>query len=334
MVEPTRSASPSTTDRRRAAQWIAQRSAAWRDLEDQLPEVEDGRRAAPDRVRDAVRSYPELARDLAVARRVLPDSAVAQQLDRLYVRLHRSLFHPPSHLGHDLVRLFRIEVPAVVAELRFKILVVAAGFALASAAGWWLVATFPELARLFASEEMIEGVEDGRLWTDGLLNIMPSSVLSVRIFTNNVAVALVAFCLGCIYGLGTIYIVAVNGLMLGTMLAFTARYDLLMRLVEFVVAHGFVEISTIVVASAAGFAMGEAIVRPAHRSRAAAFQRAATGSAKLMLPCVPLLIGAGLIEGYVSPSAAVPFAAKLAIGLAYWLLMFWVLAGFPLRRRR
>ena len=257
---------------------------------------------------------------------------MAQRLDRLYVRFHRSLFHPATHLGHDLARLFRADVPAVVAELRLKILFVAAGFALACSAGWWLVATFPELARLFASEEMIEGVEEGRLWTDGLLNIMPSSVLSVRIFTNNVAVAIIAFCLGAIYGLGTIYIVALNGLMLGTMLAFTARYDLLWRLVEFVAAHGFVEISMIVIASAAGFSIGEAIVRPAHRTRAVAFRRAATGSAKLMLPCILLLIGAGLIEGYVSPNPAVPFAAKLAIGLAYWLAMFWLLAGFRLPR--
>ena len=321
-----------TADDRRTAKWIAERSPIWRELEGHLPELEDRRRASPDRVLEAVRSYPELARDLAVARRVLPDSAMAQQLHRLYVRFHRSLFQPAAHLGHDLARLFGAEVPAVVAELRLKIFVVAAGFALACGAGWWLVATFPELARLFASEEMIEGVEEGRLWTDGLLNIMPSSVLSVRIFTNNVAVAIIAFCLGAIYGLGTIYIVALNGLMLGTMLAFTARHDLLMRLVEFVAAHGFVEISIIVIASAAGFSVGEAIVRPAHRTRAEAFRRAATGSAKLMLPCILLLIGAGLIEGYVSPSPAVAFSAKLAIGLAYWLLMLWVLAGFGLPR--
>ena len=58
-----------------------------------------------------------------------------------------------------------------------------------SGAGWWLVATYPELAGLFASAEMIEKVRAGELWTDDLLNVMPSSLLSVSIFTNNVVVA-------------------------------------------------------------------------------------------------------------------------------------------------
>ena len=316
------------------ARWIEQRSPTWRQVEAHLPEVEDRRHASPERVLDTMRSYRELARDLTVARRALPGSALARQLDRLYMRLHRSLFHPAGSFGHDLVRLFRTDVPAIAAELRLRILIVAIGFFLAAGAGWWLVATFPELARLFASEAMIEGVQSGQLWTDDLLNIVPSSVLSVRIFTNNIAVAIVAFCLGTIYGLGTLYIVTLNGLMLGSMLAFTARYDLHWRLIEFIVAHGFVELSTIFIASAAGFSVGEAIVRPAHRTRAAAFQRATSRGAKLILPCVLLLIGAGLIEGYVSPSPAVPPAVKLAIGVVYWLMMFWVLAGLRLPAMR
>ncbi len=327
-----------TDDERGTERWIAQRSPTWRQLEARLPEVEDRRRAAPERVLEAVRSYPELARDLAVARRVLPDSALARQLDRLYVRLHRSLFQPAGSLGHDLARLFLTDVPIIVTELRLRIVIVAIGFFLAAGGGWWLVTTFPELARLFASEEMVEGVQGGQLWTDGMLNVVPSSVLSIRIFTNNIAVAVVAFCLGGIYGLGTIYIVALNGLMVGTMLAFTARYDLHWRLLEFIAAHGFVELSTIFIASAVGFSIGEAIARPAHRSRAAAFQRAASRGAKLMLPCILFLIGAGLIEGYVSPSPVVPATAKLAVGVVYWLAMFWVLAGLRLpavwRRRR
>ena len=294
-----------------------------------MPAVEDRGRAAPEQVLATVRSYPELARDLAVARRTVPGSALARQLDRLYVRLHHSLFHPAGNIGHDLARLFRTDVPAIVAELRLRILFVAVGFFLTAGAGWWLVTTFPELVRLFASEAMIEGVRSGQLWTDDLLNVVPSSLLSVRIFTNNIAVSIAAFCLGAIYGLGTIYIVTVNGLMLGTILAFTARYDLHGRLLEFIAAHGFVELTTIFIASAAGASIGEAIARPAHRTRAAAFQRAAGRGTKLMLPCILFLVGAGLIEGYVSPSPA-PLAAKLAIGVAYWLAMFWVLAGLPL----
>ena len=289
--------------------------------------MEDSRCADPELVLDAVRSYPELARDLAVARRTSPGSALAQQLEQAYARLHRGLFRPAVSLRHDLVRLFGREVPAIARDLRHRILIVAIGFFLAASAGWWLVASHPELARLVASEKMIETVQRGQLWTEGLLNIWPSSLLSVRIFANNIVVAIMAFCLGSIYGLGTIYIVALNGLMLGGVFAFAAQHGLAGRLLEFVVAHGFVELTIIFIAAAIGFSIGEAIARPAHRTRSQAFQRAVSRGAVLMLPCILFLIGAGLIEGYVSPNPAFPLAARLAIGIGSWLLLLLALGG-------
>jgi len=85
---------------------------------------------------------------------------------------------------------------------------------------------------------------------------------------------------------------------------------------------------------AAGAAVGEALIRPAQRSRAAAFQLAALRSGKLILACVILLIGCGLIEGYVSPDPWVPLWLRVTIGVLYWLVMVALLAGwlFPPRR--
>ena len=140
-----------------------------------------------------------------------------------------------------------------------------------------------------------------------------------------------AFALGSIYGLGTLYIIALNGIMIGGAFALAARYGLDGRLFEFVAAHGFVELTIIFVAGAIGFSIGEAIARPAHRTRSAAFQRAVSRGLKLMLPCVVFLIGAGLIEGYVSPNPVFPLASRLAIGIGFWLLLLWTLSGFGRR---
>ena len=283
----------------------------------------------------AVHRYPEVARDLALARRLSPDGALARRLERIYARLHHSLYRPATNLRADVKTLFRREIPEIVYELRHRIVVVAAGFALAMAAGWWMVDAHPGLAGLFASQEMIEDVQSGELWTDGLLNVVPSSVLSARILTNNILVSLTVFCLGAVYGLGTIYIIATNGLFIGGAFAFTARHDLAAGLAEFVVAHGFVELSIIAIAGAAGFSLGEAIARPGHRTRAAAFRRAASRGAKLMFVCCLFLVGAGLIEGYVSPNPAVPLPLRLAIGIAYWIVLMLVLGAFgPLRTTR
>lgn len=316
----------------RTAAWIAQRADDWRDLESNLAEVEDTGRIEGQAALRAVHRYPEVARDLALARRLSPDGALARRLERIYARLHRSLYRPATNLRADLKSLFCREVPEIAHELRHRIVVVAAGFAVAMAAGWWMVDTQPGFVGLFASQEMIEDVQGGELWTDGLLNVVPSSVLSARIFTNNILVSLTVFCLGAVYGLGTIYIIGMNGLLIGGVFAFTARHELAGGLAEFVVAHGFVELSVIAIAGAAGFSLGEAIARPGHRTRTAAFRRAASRGAKLMFVCCLFLVGAGLIEGYVSPNPAFPLPLRLAIGITYWVVLMLVLGAFgPLR---
>ncbi|MEM8769110.1 MAG: stage II sporulation protein M, partial [Pseudomonadota bacterium] len=216
--------------------------------------------------------------------------------------------------------------------LRWHIVSVTLGFILAGCAGWWLVASFPELATLFASEAMIATVQSGELWTDGLLNVTPSSLLSVGIFTNNIVVTLTAVSLGALYGLGTIYIIGLNGLMIGGVFAFTAQYGLAGRLFEFIAAHGFVELSVIAIAGAMGLYIGEALARPGHLSRIDSFRAAVGRCGPLLVVCVVFLVGAGLIEGYVSPDDRFSLTMRLIVGLGYWVLFLLVLVHPWLQR--
>ena len=183
-----------------------------------------------------------------------------------------------------------------------------------------LISSFPELASLFASETMISQVQAGELWTDDILNIMPSSVVSWTIFTNNASVTLFAFALGTFFGLGTLYIIALNGLMLGGIFAFTNHYNMAGRLFEFVVAHGIVEISVKCPAGAAGTLLGEAIFRPGMQSRKAAFRHAAKQGTRLMFAFIPLLLICGLIEGYISPNANYSLPLRVFVGVSWALL--------------
>jgi uncharacterized membrane protein SpoIIM required for sporulation len=241
--------------------------------------------------------------------------------------LHRTLFRSPSNLRRDLKLLFVRDAAEIAKSLRWQILWITALFFASASAGAWLIGRYPELVGLFASEAMIEQVQAGQLWTDGLLNVTPSSLLAVQIFTNNIVVALFALVVGVFYGLGTIYIIGMNGLMLGSVFSYTAQHGLAGRLFEFVAAHGFVELSVIMVAGAAGASLGEALARPGSATRAHAFQRATMRGARLMVVCIVFLIGAGLIEGYVSPNPEYPLAARLAIGIGYLVLFVIVLCG-------
>jgi len=85
--------------------------------------------------------------------------------------------------------------------------------------------------------------------------------MSVELLTNNIVVSFFAFCSGIIFGLGTFYLIGMNGLSLGAFFAFTGQHGLADRLFDFVIAHGCVELSCICIAGAAGAYVGEALIR-------------------------------------------------------------------------
>ncbi|MEM6582178.1 MAG: stage II sporulation protein M [Pseudomonadota bacterium] len=316
----------------RESAWLSSRSERWRAIAEQLPSLQDNQSIPIEQVRQALGSYPEMARDLAIARGIGVGSRLTTHLEYLYAGLHRAIFKSPKAGWATFKELCRRDIPAAAFELRWHILSTSIGFLLAGLAGFWLVKTYPELVLLVVSESMIDTVREGRLWTDGLLNIMPSSLLSLQIFANNIVVALTAMSLGVLYGLGTIYILGLNGLMIGGVFAFTAQYGMAGRLFEFVAAHGFVELSIIAIAAAVGFSIGESLARPGRLSRRQAFQQASQRGARLMVLCVIFLVGAGVIEGYVSPDPSFDLTTRLIIGVGYWVLMVWALLGWPIPR--
>jgi len=207
-------------------------------------------------------------------------------------------------------------------------------FFIAIVTGWWLIYSYPDLIAMFASSKLIATVERGELWTEGLLNVTPSAVLSVEILTNNIVVSYFAFVSGLIFGLGTFYIIATNGLSLGAMFAFTGQHGLADGLFDFVIAHGCVELSCICLAGAAGAYLGETLVRPGERTRAEAFRLAASESIRVMMAVTLLLFVCGFIEGYVSPDPDVPRWARIVIGVGYFIFMVSFLRGYVFGRSR
>lgn len=312
---------------------LLSRVPLWREADARARRLAHGH---TDDAADAVRlaqDYRLLAHDLARVRTLLPNARAREYLEGAYTRAHVTLHHGARRADRALLALFRDELPAVVRWLRPYIAWCTGIFVLAVVAGYTLVRNYPELIGLFASPELIATVERGQLWTEGLLNIVPSSVLSVQILTNNIMVTLFAYCAGFLFGLGTLYILGLNGLMLGAIFSFVAQHALAKQLFTFVAAHGFVEISVMCLSGAAGAAVGEALVRPGPGGRSESFRIAALRSGTLLSACALLLVGAGMLEGYVSPNPRFSLATRIVIGVGYWLFMVALLSGrlFPRR---
>jgi uncharacterized membrane protein SpoIIM required for sporulation len=257
----------------------------------------------------------------------MPASRTREYLENTYAQIHAALHQGAQHLGSAAHRLLREDLPAAMRWLLPYLWWTTLIFVLAALAGYLLVERYPDLIALVAGPDMIASVERGKLWTDGLLNIVPSSVLSVQILANNIVVSLFAYCLGFLFGLGTLYILGLNGLMLGAVFAFVGQHGLAGELFRFIVAHGCVELSVMCLSGAAGAAVGDALVRPGGAGRMESFRAAAMRSGVVLLACALLLVGAGLIEGFVSPNPRFALGARVAIGVGYWLLMVVLLSG-------
>lgn len=319
----------STASQARA--WFNSKARGWQALSDTVSTLERRPKTSLAEASAAVDAYRNLARDLAGVRRLAPDTRIAKGLEGLYIRLHAVIHRQPPAGRHALLALLREAVPAATREIAQRIFAMALLMAVSAAAGWWLIATYPQLISLIVSETMIEKVEGGVLWTDGLINVTPSSILSIRILSNNIVVSLFAVCAGVLFGLGTFYLIALNGLMLGATFAFVTQHGLGMRLFTFITAHGPVELSVICVAGAIGIAVGDSLIRPTHASRRESFQRCVGRMGPLIGVCAALLVGSGFIEGFISPDPGFPLASRVCIGICYWVLMVLLLSGKLLR---
>src|SRR5712692_11780614 len=136
---------------------------------------------------------------------------------------------------------------------------------------------------------------------------------SADIFTNNIQVTFYAFALGALLGLGTLYVMAFNGAMTGAILALTYRAGFGNDLVTFMVGHGVIELTCIFISGGAGLLIGTALLMPGDLSRADALKSRGMEAVRLIIGCVPLLVVAGIIEGFISPQPISPII-KISIG--------------------
>jgi uncharacterized membrane protein SpoIIM required for sporulation len=146
--------------------------------------------------------------------------------------------------------------------------------------------------------------------------------------TNNIQVAILAFAFGMTLGLGTAWVLVTNGLQLGAIFGIVTRYGLGDDLLGFVSAHGVIELSVICLAGGAGFMLADAVLRPGLLTRGEALRLAAQRAVRLLLGGASLLVVAGTLEGFLSPSGA-PDWVKYGVGLLTGVLLYsyWLLAG-------
>ncbi len=311
--------------------FVEDRRARWARL-GQLVSRARGRvdRLSADEVLELGRLYRATTSDLAVARRDFPRDVATERLNDLVAAAHALVYSEAPTSGRRLGRFLWRELPASV---RAQLPWTATAFALSLAfavATFVLGLAFPEIAQNALPEEAREQLARRQLWTD-----IPEGFRAIAgplIIVNNVRVAVVAFAGGMTAGALTVFVLATNGALLGTIFAVVQAYGLSGGLLAFIAAHGVLELSAIFLAGGAGLRLGWAILRPGDHSRRDALRLGSAQAARVMLLVIPVLGVAGLIEGFLSPSGASDLV-KAAVGLGTGALL-WGYVGWAGRAAR
>ena len=307
-------------------QFVSDRSPTWFEL-DRLVEQAGNRpsRLGANGVRRFGECYRATAADLALARRRFPGDPIVARLELLVHRSRQGVYNSPSSRT-GVVEFFangywrRIRERKVFLVISFLCLVVPTLLG-----GYWAWRDPGPASGLVPTS--YQSVTQPRTPGQGLgLTVDQESAMASRIFTNNIGVTFYAFSGGLLLGLGTLYVLLQNGIMLGVVGGLAIGAGNGRSFFELVTAHGVLELSCIVVAGAAGLRLGWAIIDPGNRTRGEALREEARAAIEIILGTMPWLVVAGLVEGFLTPSGTgltVVTAVGLSLGAIFWGLVLW-----------
>ena len=310
--------------------FLTERRSAWQQLESLLTQTKtDIRRLSPQELADLGRLYRATTSDLALAQRDFPNQRVTHYLNGLVSRAHAQIYQEEPLRRQALVHFYRRDFPLLYRAFLPYTSLCFGVFLIGAMIAFFVTWRSPDAIYVFAGDGiagLVEQVEAGKMWTE----IAPTerSAASSFILTNNIRVMFLTFAGGMTAGLLTFWVILSNGLNIGAIFGLLQAHGMSGDLAEFVVAHGFIELSVIFLAGGCGLYMGDALIRPGLLTRRTALIQRSRQSVQLILGCVPLLILAGVIEGFISPSG-LPWPVKLAVGLLTGVLLhyYWLYVG-------
>ncbi|HXF15485.1 MAG TPA: stage II sporulation protein M [Burkholderiales bacterium] len=256
-------------------------------------------------------SYRQLAGDVARARSLGRNSVLVRRLNNIAIRAHNVLYgniRSRSRSGGPswMVR-FPIAVRGHAAAVMFSALMLFAPSAMTYVA----VQLHPDLGY----DLVPSGFLDFEPARDVSLHSFPGlarPVAASTIMTNNIQVTLLAFGLGMTAGLGTCLILISNGMQLGAVAGWMTARGSSRALWGWIMPHGGTELLAIVLSGAAGFMLAGALIAPGNVRRAVALRLVAKDALAIILGVMGMLVVAGLIEGFVSPSS-IGYSARIAV---------------------
>lgn len=316
----------------REVAFIKQNKAKWLEVERVINGKE---KKNPD---DLSSMYINLINDLSFAQTYYPKSNTTVYLNYLSSRIYQNIYKTKRSEKNKIVAFFKTEVPLTVYQYRR-----------------YLIYAF-SLFFLFVSFGVISSIYDKEfanvILGDGYVNMTIENIeknnevgvyqqgsawgMSFLIILNNLKVGATLFLLGIFGGVGTVWSLFRNIVMLGTFQYFFAERNALLDSARGIWLHGTFEIFAMVIEAMAGLVLGASILFPKTRSRFDSFKVGFQDAFKIFASTIPFTIIAGLIEGYVTRHALnLPLVVNAVIifGCLFILVFYYIIYPFIVHKK-
>jgi uncharacterized membrane protein SpoIIM required for sporulation len=270
-----------------------------------------------DEVEELVQLYQRTSSHLSFVRTNFREPALTARLTRLVASANSIIYGKRARTWRAVTRFFALTYPGAAYHFRrFILLAAVLFFGPAIVLGAWLTndpATLDRSASLKVRQEYVHEK------FEPYYSNQPAPQFFAEVTVNNIVVSFEVFAFGAVTGgLGAVYLLVTNSALLGVVSAWMISEGDFGRFLGFIIPHGALELSAIVIAGGAGLAVGWSYIAPGDRLRSDAFRDAAQRLVTIIIGLMTMFLGAGLIEGFITGSG-LPVWLRIGIGALLWI---------------
>jgi uncharacterized membrane protein SpoIIM required for sporulation len=277
--------------------------------------------------------FTELVNDLGYSKTFYPHSKVTQYLNGLASRIYLGIYRNKKEESSRITRFWKTELPLVVRKYHREILYSFIIFVLFAVMAAFSAAHDETFVRGVLGDQYVDMTEENISKGDPFGVYKQNDQISMFVFiaVNNIKVAFIIFIAGFLLSLGTIYFIFQNGVMVGAFQYYFFAKGLGWKSILVIWMHGTIEISSFIIAGAAGLVLGNSILFPGTHGRLYSLKRGGKDGVKLMIGLVPLFIVAASIEGFVTRYSSMPVWLSTAALAGSLFFVIWYFVVYPIR---
>jgi uncharacterized membrane protein SpoIIM required for sporulation len=247
--------------------------------------------------------YTQVLDDLAYAQTFYPKSKTTQYLNEKAVKFYNKIYSRRKEKISALFDFFRTDLPIAIRQNHRQLFYALCFFSVFVLIG--IVSAMYEsgFLRAIVGQGYVEMTKDNIQRGDpfGVYKDGNYFLMFIQIALNNILITiLLDYATGIFFGIGTLYSLMVNGIMLGSFQYLFFEYSLGWQSILVIWIHGTLEISAIVIAGGAGLTLGNSLLFPGSLKRVQSLQKGAERSAKILVMTVLMLLVAAWLESYVT----------------------------------